>query len=209
MALPAIIVACGGAGIDPADLAIVPPEQVSIESIAGESVFEATAIIDSTEGTFTVQISRDGDVTRSTIDSNNPAAPNATLVARGAETYALGEGGWVRVDDFGAAGLLLLLAAPDVAYQMAAELWEAGTFVGWEEWEGRRVARFDVAEIPVSVRAEFYTTTGGEGSVWLTEDGVPLRWSARHPDGVTGSLDWMVTSLGGPVEIELPPQLGG
>lgn len=208
-ALVLLAAACGGNGIDPAELTIVAPEQVTIDAIAGESVFEATAFIDSPDGQFTVQIVRDGDVTQSTIESDNPAAPDTTLVARGLETYALAESGWVRVDDFGAAGLLLLLAAPDVAYQMAAELWEAGSFVAWEEWEGRRVARFDVTEIPVSMRAEFYTTTGGTGSVWLTEEGVPLRWTTRHQDGTSGALDWMVTSLGGPVEIQLPPQLGG
>ena len=203
------LVACGSEpAIDPDAIEIIPTDQFTIDEINGQVTFVATAVLDSDEGRFTVEITRDGDLTQSRIVSASDDAPDATVVARGTETYALVDGSWITVDEFGAAGLVLLLAAPDVAHQMAVEIRQTGTFAGWEDVDGQAVARFDVAEIPETVRSEFYTVTGGSGSMWLTEAGLPIRWTATAPDGV-GALEWTLTDLGGPVEIDLPPQFGG
>ncbi len=211
-ALTFVVGACGFgtdvSGSEADSIEIVSTDRFTIDEIDGQMTFVATAVLVSDEGTFTVEITRDGELTQSVILSSSDAAPDVTLVSKGTEIYALVEGRWIPVEELGAAGLLLLLAAPDIAHQLGVEIRESGTFVGWEQIDGMETAIYEVGEILETVRSEFYTVTGGVGTVWLTKEGLPIRWSGIAQNGVE-SVVWGLSSIGGPVEIDLPSQLQG
>lgn len=201
-----VVAACGGSARTAPE--IMDADEFTIDEIGGVDTFVTTAEIETDDGTFTVRIRRSGEVTESSITSDNDRVPDARFVARESVTYALTDGAWTQVSEFGPAGLVILLAAPEIAHQLAVEIHDAGEFVGWEDVGEQEAARFDVAAIPESVRAQFYTVVDGAGSVWIAETGEPLRWTATAADG-QGRLEWALTDLGGDVEIELPPELEG